>query len=234
MTAATATTDTAAKPNRRATAKPAPRAATRSGGKAVPSTRDRVLETCRRLFNERGPVAVTTAELAASAGINEGNLYYYFKTKEQMLLALFERFEQELAALHEDAARRSAGGDPDSYGAGLEAFFDLVWSWRYLYRDGLAIMALAPGLQQRISTHAQATLQELEREVRDMNARGRLAVPEAHIEALARNAWIVCTYWFQYLQYGQGVKRVTRAHIMQGCDQVRALYLPYVPRAVQG
>lgn len=208
------------------TAKTRPKTKARSG----PSTRDRVIETCRRLFNEHGPVAVTTAELAASAGINEGNLYYYFKTKEQMLQALFELYDQEVATLHDEAAQRSASGHPESYGAGLETFFQLVWNWRFLYRDGMAILSLAPDLQPRIVAHGRFTLQQLEREIRDMNAHGLLAVPESRIETLARNAWIVCTYWFQYLQHGIGVKRVTRAHIMQGCDQVRALYLPYVPR----
>lgn len=222
--AAGAVGKTAAKPAK--AAKAAKPANSRSG----PSTRDRVLETCRRLFNEHGPVAVTTAELAASAGINEGNLYYYFKTKEQMLLALFDLYEQELLALHEEAARRSASGDPKSYGDGLETFFQLVWNWRYLYRDGLAILALAPELQPRLASHGRSTLAELEREIRDMNAHGLLAVPESRIDKLARNAWIVCTYWFQYLQHGIGVKRMTRAHIMQGCDQVRALYLPYMQR----
>lgn len=217
----------------RAAAKSASRSPAAPARKTAPSTRERVLETCRRLFNEGGPAAVTTAELAAEAGINEGNLYYYFKTKEQMLLALFERYEQALTVLHERAAQRSASGDAASYEASLEAFFNLVWNWRFLYRDGMAIIALAPGLQQRISTHARSTLLALQGEVRDMNSRGMLAVPEAQIEALARNAWIVCAYWFQYLQSGLGVKRLTRAHIMQGCDQVRALYLPYAVRSHQ-
>src|ERR1700722_18126853 len=42
------------------------------------STKGRVLLACLQLFNERGVSNVTTAEIAATVGINQGNLYYYF------------------------------------------------------------------------------------------------------------------------------------------------------------
>ena len=71
-------------------------------------TRARVLTTCRDLFNERGPAAVTTAEIAAAVGINEGNLYYHFQRKEQILEALFSDFEHRLEAVA--TARATADG----------------------------------------------------------------------------------------------------------------------------
>src|SRR5271154_2281816 len=50
------------------------------------STKGRVLRACLQLFNERGVGNVTTAEIAATVGINQGNLYYYFKRKEQIVV----------------------------------------------------------------------------------------------------------------------------------------------------
>lgn len=193
------------------------------------STRDRVIETCRKLFNERGPVAVTTAEIAATVGINEGNLYYYFKTKEQMLMTLFERFEQALAALDPPATETPA--DPWApHIERLERFFDLVWNWRFLYRDGLALATLAPSLRDRITAHAAETQADLEQRVRGMVAAGLLTIPESKIAPLAINVWIVLTYWVQYLQHARGVTRITKRHLAEGHEQVRALYLPYVTR----
>jgi AcrR family transcriptional regulator len=62
-------------------------------------TRDRVLAVALNLFNERGVNAVTTAEIADAAGINEGNLYYYFQRKEQLAEALFEFLSAAMLAV---------------------------------------------------------------------------------------------------------------------------------------
>ena len=59
-------------------------------------TRDKVLEASLELFNARGVRSVTTAEIARTVGINEGNLYYYFQKKEQLVTALFVAFEAEI------------------------------------------------------------------------------------------------------------------------------------------
>ena len=60
-------------------------------------TRAKILDVCRTLFNERGPVEVTTAEIAQAAGISEGNLHYHFRRKTEIIVALFEEFR---AAVH--------------------------------------------------------------------------------------------------------------------------------------
>src|SRR5471032_3464824 len=81
-----------------------------------PKTRTRILEACKSLFNERGPVAVTTAEIAAAVGIQEGNLHYHFNRKEQILEALFSDFEQALRSV----AVADAGPAPGRYAAYLK------------------------------------------------------------------------------------------------------------------
>jgi len=50
-------------------------------GTARADTRRNILEVSLGLFNERSPAQVTTAEIAASAGVAEGNLHYHFRRK---------------------------------------------------------------------------------------------------------------------------------------------------------
>ena len=189
------------------------------------STRDRILTACRRLFNEQGAGAVTTAEIAQAVGINEGNLYYHFQRKEQIVLALFEWFEVDLAGLAERERRPQGEGRP--YAGYLLAFFELVWEWRFLYRDALALIGMAPTLRAAILAHSRRNQDDVKRSVRKMVAEGWLDVPEDRIDTLAVNAWLVSTYWLDYLQFHQGVRRITKAHLRLGCDQVASLYDPY-------
>jgi AcrR family transcriptional regulator len=190
------------------------------------STRERVLETCRRLFNERGPGAVTTAEIAATVGINEGNLYYYFKKKEQIVLALFDQFEQALADLATRQLADLDGADEDS----LMAFFKLAWDWRFFYRDGPSLYQLAPGLRERNKTVSERTHEGAKKVLLHAIERGRLEVPPAAVDKLVVNAWIICTFWIEYLQVSKGVTRITRKHLEQGYEQVQSLYWPYAPK----
>ena len=53
--------------------------------------RERLLDTAPGLFNERWTAVVYTNHIAAAASISPGNLYYYFRNKEEIVRALFER-----------------------------------------------------------------------------------------------------------------------------------------------
>lgn len=193
------------------------------------STRDRVLEACRKLFNERGPAAVTTAEIAATVNINEGNLYYYFKKKEQMVLALFEQFEVALAEISRRKLEAVDAGTADE--DSIMEFFKLAWEWRFFYRDGPALYALAPGLRERNKVVSERSHEAAKRLLLLAIERGRLEVPPAAVDKLVVNAWIICTFWIEYLQVSRGVTRITRKHLEMGYEQVQSLYWPY---ATQG
>lgn len=59
--------------------------------------REDALEAARRLFQERGIAAVTTADVARAAGISLGNLRYWFGSRQDVVRALFERWAEESA-----------------------------------------------------------------------------------------------------------------------------------------
>ncbi|QDZ29603.1 TetR/AcrR family transcriptional regulator [Noviherbaspirillum sp. UKPF54] len=191
------------------------------------NTRGRILATCLRLFNESNPAAVTTAEIARTVGINEGNLYYYFKKKEDILVALFEQFE---AALDDVANAPPAAHD---VGPGyLEKWFNLMWEWRFFYRDTAAIKRMAPALHGKGMALAERGQADVRRALQQMADAGLLKATSGEIERLVVNAWIVSSYWLDYLHSRHNVEQVTREHIGWGFAQVMSLFEPYAVRAV--
>src|SRR6266536_2569583 len=54
-------------------------------------TRDRILETALRLFNEEGAAKVPTNRIATELEMSPGNLYYHFRQKEQLVDRLLRR-----------------------------------------------------------------------------------------------------------------------------------------------
>src|SRR5579875_4065387 len=120
------------------------------------STRERVLRTALTLLNENGADVVTTRRIADAVGINEGNLYYHFRTKEALFLALFERFEAAASNLLRPAIT--------DYAAALRDWFELTWSYRFLFRDVLAVQVTAPTLRhalRRVSRELIAAMSEI-------------------------------------------------------------------------
>jgi AcrR family transcriptional regulator len=61
------------------------------------STRDRLVQAARELFWERGYAATGLADVLARAGVRGGSLYYFFKSKEELLRAVLQQY---VALLH--------------------------------------------------------------------------------------------------------------------------------------
>jgi AcrR family transcriptional regulator len=56
-------------------------------------TRDRLVEEARRLFWEQGYAATGVAQILDAAEARSGSLYYFFPTKEDLLLAVLEHYK---------------------------------------------------------------------------------------------------------------------------------------------
>ncbi len=60
-------------------------------------TRNRILDAALRLFRERGFDETTMRDVAAEAGVATGAAYYYYRSKEDIVLAFYLRTEEEAA-----------------------------------------------------------------------------------------------------------------------------------------
>jgi len=65
-------------------------------GPKAPTTRQKLVEAARQLFLAKGYEATGIAEILREAGVNSGSLYYFFKTKEELLLAVLDLYVELL------------------------------------------------------------------------------------------------------------------------------------------
>src|SRR5258707_5768034 len=69
--------------------------------------RNAILDAAARLFAERGLTAAPTSEISKKAGVAEGTLFTYFKTKDDLINALYREIKLELAdAMMSDFPRK--------------------------------------------------------------------------------------------------------------------------------
>ena len=84
-----------------------------SGTSPKAASRDRILEAARTLFAERGFSSCRVADVARSAGMSAGNVYWLFDSKEAILEAILaegfgnvEAMTAEVAAAYGPARRK--------------------------------------------------------------------------------------------------------------------------------
>jgi len=53
--------------------------------------RERILDAAERIFARHGFYAARVSEIAKEAGVADGTIYLYFKSKDDLLISLFER-----------------------------------------------------------------------------------------------------------------------------------------------
>ena len=198
-----------------------------TGRTSVRPTRQRVLDAALVLFNERGPDHVTTAEIARAVEINEGNLYYHFRTKEALFLALFARFEADALAIvgKIDGADEGAAA---TYAGFLRLWFSLVWDYRFLFRDLVGLISSAPALVEPVRTISAAMRLAVGDIVARMEKAGLAVIPEEERPAVLTNLWIVSTYWAAYLNLQEGITEFGSQQLDWGLEQISSLFRPYL------
>ncbi len=193
--------------------------------KSSVSTKDKILNTALKLFNEKGEASVTTANIAEALGISEGNLWYHFRTKREIVLELNRRLEQEV---ERNLSRLSDKNfDLIDFMSYAGRAFEYLWEYRFLFRDhsyGSNDVDAMIRLQE-ITLRGQ---KNIERIIENMRRRKLLSVSKDGANALAVNAWIVHSNWLRFLQARENILEITEKHIKEGFLQLFWLFNPYL------
>ena len=72
-------------------------------------TRRRIFDAALALFRKRGFVETTMRDIAKEAGVALGAAYYYFDSKDAIVMAFYQSLQEELVPLVEDALADARG-----------------------------------------------------------------------------------------------------------------------------
>src|ERR1700682_6696139 len=68
-------------------------------GVSAMDTRDRLIETARNLFLQNGYGNTGIAQILKVADVGSGSLYHFFPTKEDLLIAVLQKYKALLAPM---------------------------------------------------------------------------------------------------------------------------------------
>jgi AcrR family transcriptional regulator len=89
------------------------------------ATREKILEAALRLFRKRGFDRTTMRDVAKAAGLAVGAAYYYFPSKDALVLAYYDKTQEAHSALAREAMSKAEGAS-DRLRAVLHTKFDTI------------------------------------------------------------------------------------------------------------
>ena len=93
-----------------------------------PTTRERIVQAAMELFWRKGYGSTSIADILETAKVNSGSLYYLFKGKQELLIAVLEAYRDGIDAM----LLEPAWGDVDDP---VEKIFALMASYRRALDD---------------------------------------------------------------------------------------------------
>ncbi len=200
--------------------------------KAPRRTAERILEVTLELFNRFGEPNVSTTLISAELSISPGNLYYHYPAKDALINAMFDRYERSLNGLlnASDGVR-----DVEDAWFFLHSLFELIWQYRFLYRDLNDLLSK----NRRLEIHFQAVLKNKTHAIKalldGMSRSGAITIAPASVEPTATTMVVVITFWLSF-EYVRDPRRALEpesagAAMSRGAYHVLGLLLPYLEGA---
>jgi AcrR family transcriptional regulator len=120
-----------------------------NGVAATPAREEQVRAAALRLFKEKGYHATSMRDIAAAVGINKGSLYSYIKSKEDLLVPVFEQAQgvllTEIEQISADASlspterlKRAIHAHVIAVADNLDILTVYLSEWRQLGTESLA------------------------------------------------------------------------------------------------
>ena len=194
--------------------------------KAPRRTKERILEVSLAMFNSFGEPNVTTNAIADEMNISPGNLYYHYRSKDEIVTKIFAQFERELDELFAMGKDRPANVEDTWFW--LHLLFEKIWKYRFIYRDLNDLLSKNRIIETHFKTILQNAQKNTERLMVEMRSINQLKATDGEIRAVATNLVMLATYWHSY-SYVMTPRKLDEANAMgQGVFQVMVLLAPFL------
>ena len=102
-------------------------------------TKDHIIETAIELFNLHGTKSISTNHIAKEMGISPGNLYYHFRSKNDIICSISDNFSNELGSVFQ-LELHTISDFSKSLKNLFNRFFNVQRSYKFLFLEGVQLV----------------------------------------------------------------------------------------------
>ncbi len=187
------------------------------------NNKEKILLAALALFNEKGTKGVSTNHIAKAAGVSPGNLYYYFKNKEDIILEIYKTMVIEFDCTMGDTREITLEG--------LERHFaqiiEVQWQFLFLMRESHSLIERDERLKAIFQEQQERRLKEIADELCQGIQAGLLRpLAEEAVRELAEVLWIVSLFYIPFVA-SRG-EEITKETVTTSVARMRSLLNPYL------
>ena len=195
-------------------------------------TQTLILRVALRLFNEHGAPNVSTNRIAEVCGISKGNLHYHFRSRQEIILALFAEITVEMnRGWYDDHLNPTMQHMAYMFVRQLR----LIWRYRFFYRELIPLLRESKLLQRRFNEVRLRRVAEVKCFMKELIAAGlvRKGDTEEQLDLLITSTWVLSDHWLNYIETSGGT--VDEDDFGRGYEILVNMMKPYLtPLGVQG
>lgn len=197
------------------------------------NTRELVLATSLALFNELGETNVSTNHIADEAGISPGNLYYHFRSKDEIALELFKLYLLHVQPTLE--LEDSTTLEAEDLWLRLHLVFEAMGRFRFLFRDLSDLYNRIKNLRRALNGLLGRQRDTLIKLITGLRTNGVMQIDGHDSEVLADNMLLAMTYWIPFADVRGDPGLADGKVLSASVARVLHLVLPYLrePEASQ-
>ena len=189
-------------------------------------TRQKILDTALRLFNQDGTADVSTNHIAEACGISPGNLYYHFRNKQEIIRELFQR----MYAIWDKGLPMPQDRTPtlDDLKTVVETNYQIIWEYRFAYRELVALLRQDAELRQGFLAVRQRGFDGFYKLFSAFVAAGVFRTPNdpQALNELQEVCWLISEFWITNLEVNG--RHVDETAMQRGVSLMLRVLQPYL------
>ena len=161
-------------------------------------TKDKIIATAIDLFNIHGTKAISTNHIAKEMGISPGNLYYHFRSKNDIIRSISDNFSNELGS-----ALKIQLDTISDFSSNLTSlfnrFFKIQQSYQFLFLEGVHLTKQDSRLLDNY-TNLRSLIKKGYHELLSNLVKIKIMKRQSLniIDELLDTQWIIMWYWINH------------------------------------
>lgn len=189
---------------------------------------DKIIDSSVKLFNKNGINKTSFRDIAADLEVSDGHVRYYFKTKERLLLAIFDQMDEQIL-VHAECIQNPDLNTHEDLKRNLANVFNVMIQYRFFFVEAPSTFNQYPELTiayRNLIQDRKKLFLKIFKELIDQGFFTKEFTIEIQ-EMAFYNIFIISDSWIRYYSILNN-KKPDKAAIEFHCNLLFSILLPYI------